>query len=411
MAPLPTITASFGTAALDTKAATSGTANPEAWFTDLLGGTVTASKVRVNASSAMRVPAVKRAVDLIGSTLATLPVRVLKRAGEGGQVPATDHPAFPIVHRRANAWTSAGKFRELLTRDALLHGDGYAAVIRVGGKPRELIHLPPGTVTVELHELTREPVYKVTVAGAVEVLSWRDVLHVMAPSLDGITGANPVHLGREAIGLAITLEAHAARLFGNGARPGGVISVPGDLGDKGAPKLKNSWQSTFGGEGSGGTAVLEGGAQFKAITLNSTDAQFLELRQHQVREIANVFGVPSTMLNDLANATLNNAEALGQAFRDETILPWVLSWEAALERALLTDEELDTYTIAFDTDALDRADLAAKSEALAKRRAAGVVTANEERRALNLPDHDEGNVLGSPYTTANAGKPEAPSNA
>ena len=402
-----TITATFGTASLETKAV-SGTSSPEPWFIELLGGNPTASKVRVNAHTAMRCPSVKRAVDLISGTLGVLPVRVLKRDDLGGQAPATDHPAFRMVHRRANPWTAAGELRKLLTRDALLHGDGFAAVVRVAGKPQDLIHLPPGTVSVELDELTREPVYKITVDGVVEALSWRDVLHVMAPSLDGVTGASAVSLGREAIGLALTLEAHAGRLFANGARPGGVIRLPKSLGDDAAARMKSSWQAAFSGEGSGGTAVLEEDADFKTITLSSVDAQFLELRQHQVREVANVFGLPSVLLNDIASATYKNAESLGQAFRDETILPWVVAWEAALERALLNENELDTHAITFDTDALDRADLAAKSEALAKRRAAGVVTANEERRTLNLPAHTGGDELGSPYTTANAAKPETP---
>lgn len=398
---------------LERKAApvvTSGTAAPEGWFLELLGARTTSAGVNVSPASAMSVPAVKRAVDLIGSTIGVLPAKVFKVTSGDERTPATDHPAYGIVYRKSNAWTSARKFRETLTRDALLHGDGFAAVMRIDGKPVELIHLPPGTVTVELDERTREPVYSVTNAGSTDLVSWRDVLHVMAPTLDGYTGASPVRLGREAIGLSVTLETHAARLFANGARPGGVIRLPKAVGDDAAKRMKASWQSAFGGEGSGGTAVLEEDADFKTITLTSVDAQFLELRQHQVREIANVFGIPATMLNDLSTATYSNAEALGQAYRDETILPWVSAWEAAYERVLLTDEEEGTHLIALDTDALDRADLSAKSEAMAKRRAAGATTANEERRHLNLPAKPEGDVLGSPYTTANAAPSETPAN-
>ncbi len=401
----PSITATFGGSPLEAKAApVSGTAFPESWFLDLLGGAPTASKVRVNAQTAMRCPPVARAVNLIANTLSVLPCQILA-ASEAGETPATDHPARSILARRANPWMSANAFRAQLTRDMLLHGDGYALVVRVAGRPVELHRLAPGIVTVELDEFTGEPLYRATIKGAVVPLDWRDVVHVMAPSLDGVTGASPVHLGRESIGLALTLEAHAARLFGNGACPSGLISVPGELGHPAVQRLKDSWQSTFSGAGSGGTAVLEAGATFSPITLSAVDAQFLELRQHQVREIANAFGVPATMLNDLSSATFSNAESLGQAFRDETILPVVHVWESALERALFTDEDFDTYRIKFDTDALDRADLAAKSEAAAKRRAAGLTTANEERAFLNLPARPDGDELGSPFTTANAGQP------
>lgn len=398
------ITASFGHTQLEVKSSpVSGTASPEAWFVDLLGGSATSSKVRVNARSAMSVPAVCRAVNLISGTIGVLPCRVLK-VDEKGETPATDHPAHSLVARRANPWTAANAFRVQLTRDMLLHGDGFGLVVRVAGRPIELHRLAPGTVTVALDEITGEPLYSATIKGAVIPLDWRDVIHVAAPSIDGVSGASPIHLGREAIGLSLTLEHHAARLFGNGARPGGVISVPGTLGDTAAPRMKASWQSAFGGEGSGGTAVLEGGASFSPITLSAVDTQFLELRQHQIREVANLFGVPPTMLGDLAQATFSNAESLGQAFRDECLLPIVNAWEAALERVLLTDEEFANFRVSLDTDALDRADLTAKSEAMAKRRAAGLTTANEERRALNLPARPDGEALGSPFTTANAGQ-------
>jgi len=175
---------------VETKAAViaSGTSAPEDWFLDLVGARITSAGVRVGPTSAMAVPAVKRAVDLIGSTVGILPVRVFSVSADEARTPVPDHPAFPLVYRTANPWTSARKFRETLTRDALLHGNGYAYVVRVGGQPRELIHLPPGTVTVELDELTREPFYRATVGAEARVLTWRDVLHVPAPSLDGVQG-------------------------------------------------------------------------------------------------------------------------------------------------------------------------------------------------------------------------------
>lgn len=397
------------TVSTETKAAVpSGTSAPEDWFVELMTGRPTSAGVLVGPGSAMTVPAVKRAVDLVGSTVGILPVRVFVIGADEARTPAPDHPAFPLVYRQVNAWTSARKFRETLTRDALLHGNGFAAVVRVGGQVRELIHLEPGTVSVDLDPRTREPFYRATLDGVSQLYTWRDMLHVAAPSLDGVQGASPVRLGREAIGLSLTLENYAGRLFANGARPGGLLRFPKALGETVAARIKRSWQAAFGNEGSGGTAVLEEGAEYQQITLSSVDAQFLELRQHQVREIANVYGVPAVLLNDLSSATFSNAEALGQAFRDESVMPWVVAWEAAYERVLLDEGELSTHAIVFDLEALDRADLSAKAEAIAKRRAAGITTANEERRALNFPVHANGNELGSPYTTANTAQPKVP---
>jgi HK97 family phage portal protein len=388
---------------LERKAApVSGVSAPEPWFMEALGIHATASKVVVSPSTAMRVPAVARAVNLIAGTIGILPARIFKVAADEARTPAADHPAFGLVHRFANPFTSARELRQTLTRDALLHGDGFAAVVRDGsGRPRELVHLPPGTCTADLDLVSREPFYRVSLTSGSDVLRWPDVLHLKAPSLDGIRGASPTSLGREAIGLSLVLEAYAARLFGNGARPGGLLRFPNALGEEAAGRMRRSWQTAFGGEGTGGTAILEQGAEYQPITLTSVDAEFMAQRRHQIREVANVFGLPSTMLGDTENQTYSNVEGLAQSFRDETILPWIAGWEDAYARVLLDENELSTHAVAFDLEALDRADLAAKAEAMAKRRAAGITTANEERRALNLPVHANGDELGSPFTTAN----------
>ena len=79
---------------------------------------------------------------------------------------------------------------------------------------------------------------------------------------------------REAIGLAIILEAYAGRLFANGARPSGALTVPGKLSPDAVTRIKASVQALHGGSNSGGTLVLEEGAKFDQTALSSVDAQF-----------------------------------------------------------------------------------------------------------------------------------------
>ena len=75
-----------------------------------------------------------------------------------------------------------------------------------------------------------------------------------------------------AIALNIVMERHAARLFGRGARPSGILRFPGKLGAETAKRIKASWQAAHAGENSGGTAVLEEDGQFQALTLSSVES-------------------------------------------------------------------------------------------------------------------------------------------
>ena len=84
-----------------------------------------------------------------------------------------------------------------------------------------------------------------------------DLIHIQSLSIDGITGTAPIHLCREAIATNLSVQRYVSRLFGQGARPSGVLSFPGKLGADTAKRIKASWQAAHSGTSSGGTAVLE----------------------------------------------------------------------------------------------------------------------------------------------------------
>lgn len=66
---------------------------------------------------------------------------------------------------------------------------------------------------------------------------------------------------------------------------------------------------------------LPGDAQFKQISLSSTDMQFLESRKFTVREICRFFGVhPSFVFDDTSN-NYKSAEMANVAFLSNTLNP------------------------------------------------------------------------------------------
>jgi HK97 family phage portal protein len=387
----------------DKKSSTS-LALPDAFTLEIFGRRLTISSQDVNPATAMSVPAVKAAVELISTTVGTLPAKIFERGAEGGKTVASAHPAYGLVHDDVNDWTSAGQLRALLTADALLHGNGYAYAVRVGGRVRELIRLDPRAVTVEVDDATGEPRYRVAEGSTQRLYAMADVLHVAAPfSHNGITGVSVIEHAREAIGLALVLERHAARLFGNGARPSGVLSVAGRLTTEAAQRLAAAWKGSHAGDSAGGTAVLEDGATFLPITFNSVDAQFAEMRTFQIVEVARAFRVPPSMLYEMGRATWSNAETANREFLQHSLLPWLRAWEAAYRRLLLSPEERTAFSVEFVVDDLLRADTAQRATAYSQFRAAGVMTANEVRALENLPPLPGGDVLANPYTSSSTG--------
>ncbi|WP_054006172.1 phage portal protein [Cypionkella psychrotolerans] len=363
--------------------------DPEAYA--LFGIASVASGVSVTRESAMRVPAVRRAVSLIAESVATLPFKAYTE----GKDPAKDHPAYGLVHDWANDWTSAEELREQLTSDALLTGHGFAQVSRNGeGKAVELHRMDPGAVSIE-YDSYGEPSYRVQLANADNaVLPFIDVLHIHT-----LRGVSPITLAREAIGLALAAEGHLAGFFKNGGRPSGVILHPNKLESDTSKKLAGSWFQSHGGENSGSTAVLDEGMTFHEINMKLADAEFSEVRREQVREIARAFNVPPALLYELSRGTWSNFEQSHRDFLTGTLRPWIARWQAAYTRVLLAPEERASFYIEATPDDLLSVEFAARATAYSQYRAMGAMTANEVRAGLNLPAMAEGNGLQNPFTS------------
>ncbi|KQN72393.1 phage portal protein [Devosia sp. Leaf64] len=370
----------------------------------LFGAAPTYTGKSVTAVNAMSVPAVSSAVELIAEAVGTLPAKLFVRNAEGKEADSA-HPAFRLVHDEANYWTSAAELRTQLTTDALLHDKGgFAVANRLSdGRVFEFNRIDPATVTPKADETTGEPFYLVKQGGTSKRYEYQDMLHIQA-----FGGKAPITRARNAIGLAMTLEEHASRLFGNGARPGGILSSEKPMKPEAAAGLLEMWALTHGGsENSGKPAILADGVKWLQTALTSVDAQFLEQRRYQVEEIARTFRVPPTMLFDLTRGTWSNTEEMRQGFLEQTLRPWLDAWAWSYARVLLTPEERTTRFVGFITDDLLTVNPTVRTEIYGKLVAMRAMTPNEVRAGLNMPALPGGDELANPYTTTGATAPDA----
>ncbi len=357
----------------------------------------TASKIAVSPTKALECVPVRAAVQLRCETLSSLPLRLYRRLEDGGKEKADDHPLYPLLHGRANAWTASSDFISSLERDSLLSGHGYALANRVdGGRIAELIRLAPDRVKVELGD-GDEPSYVVSLkGGGTRTYRWSDVLHV-----SGFDGLSAVRQAREAIGIYAALEAHTGRIMANGARPSGVLQTKDTLKEPVLKRLKESWAKFHAGESAGGTAILESGLEFKPLTFSSVDLQFAELRQYQLVEIARAFAVPPILIGDYSRATWSNFEPSAQAYLSFCLVPRIKAWTGAIARLLSPEEQRDLGA-EFETGALVQADIAKRFAAYASAISSRILSPNEVRELENRGPYAGGDTYANPNVTSGA---------
>ncbi len=361
----------------------------------IFGVTPSASGVAVDAMAALRVPAIQNGVRVIAEAVGQLDLQLFRDDGTGPKrVEPKDHPVARVLER-PNPFTGAFEFQRQLAADMLLWGNGLALIVRVRDEVRELYRIDPRSCTIEIDQVTGEPKYIVSMhPGGTQTYSYRDVIHLRNLTLDGFRGLGLVNLAQETIGLSTVLQRHAAKLFGRGARPSGVLEYAKTLSEQVAKKLKAQFEGQHGGaENSGGTLVLEDGMSFKPLTFSSTDAQFIEMRRFEVLEAARLLKLPPHLLADMQfSAGRANVEDLGMQFLSGVLSPILELYEDAIERTLLTDEERDSYCVEFDESDLIRADTEKRFAAYKTGTETGVYTINEARAKEGLPPIEGGDT-------------------
>lgn len=355
-------------------------------------GYESASGATVTTETAMRNTSLFRAVSLISYAIGMLPLQLID---EATKKKADSHPLYRLLHREPNNWQTAFDFRTLMQLRALLKGNAYALIIRSRdvrtGKDKivRLVPLDPDKVTPE-QQADWSVRYKYQPAqGAQRWFEPHEIFHLRGLSLDGLNGLSLVKQARDAIGLALSAEMAAGRLFKNGAFVGGALRHPGKLSDTSFDSLKASMAEKEGADNAGKTLILEEGMEYQQFGQNARDAQMTELRKMQVEEIARVTGVPRPLLMVDETSWGSGIEALGRFFVQYALGPWFEAWQQAAERSLLTDDEKDRFSIKFNAGALlrgstkDQADFFAK--ALGAGGAPGWMSPNEVRDLQDMP--------------------------
>lgn len=335
---------------------------------------------------------------LISTLCAAAPLHAYSVGADGDRSRLRDHAAERLLNGFANPWQASPDFIREMTLEALFEGDAYARVVRVRGESRELHILR--NVSPETDDFTGEPRYKITGKnGQQEVLKYSDVIHLRSPS-----GGAPTKQANGDIELGLLLERSARNLFKNGGRPAGILTFTVKVDAATAKEARKSWNEDS--DLNGGIAVLGGGVKFEPLTMTSTDAEHLSNRQHQVLATARHYGLSPTLLAELADASLNNAEALGRQTIQFAVGPWLQQWAGAVTRCLVKPEDRAGTYLEHETGGITAADAKATAEALRLLVGGPLLSANEGRGRLNAGKIEGGEKLypvqgASPNATGN----------
>lgn len=383
------------------------TAMGDAGFYELLRtaiggfGGATKSGASVNVDTALQVSVVMACVRVIAEGVAQVPFRLMRETPDGRtRLPAKDHPLYQVLFKKPNRWQTSFAFRETMAINAVLLGNAYAFINRIGADNRiyELIFLPSNRVRCEILDDGTFLYHLTGRDGSYRILNESQVWHLRGPSLDGLVGMHILNLAREAVGLAMAAEETQANLHKKGVRTSGVYSVEGTLNPEQYKALREWVVREFSNDAA--PMILDRNAKWNPTTMTGVDAQHLETRKHQIEEVCRNFRVMPIMAGQADKAaTYASAEQMFIAHLVHTLTPWYERIEQSADCQLLTDREREQgYYTFLDSSAMLRGALKDTAEYLYKNVSIGNMTRNEARAHLDLNPIDG---LDEPLTPMN----------
>jgi len=323
---------------------------------------------------------VHRAVRLVAEAAASLPL-VLK--AEGREL--ASHPLLSLL-TRPNPREGGQRFLESLYGHLMVSGNAYVEAASVEGSPRELHALRPDRMRVVPGPDGWPAAYEYAV-GAQTIRFAVSAGEAVPPILhltlfhpaDDHYGLSPMEAAATALDIHNAAGAWNKALLDNAARPSGALVVGGAaLTDAQFDGLKGELENNYQGAGNAGRPLLlEGGLDWKPLSLSPKDMDFVEAKAAAAREIALAFGVPPLLLGLPGDSTHANYAEANRAFYRQTVIPLVKRTAEALAH-WLAPAYGEALQLEPDLDAIEA--LADERESLWRRVSAAAFLSEDEKR-------------------------------
>ncbi|RMD03233.1 phage portal protein [Clostridium autoethanogenum] len=363
-----------------------------------------ADNTTIDANTAMSFTAVFACNRVLSETLASCPIFLYEKDSKGNRVQVTDAPEYQLMHYTPNPEMTPGQFKETGMSNMNLGGNFIAQkVFNLHGDLLELRPILWNRVRIDIDKDTGRLLYFID--GKTEPKTRDEILHIPGLTLDGYIGVTPLTYAALTIDIGLSQDKFERSFYLNRASTSGIFQYPNELGDEAFKRLKKDIKKNYTGLSNAGVPmILEGGGQFKEVTMKLTDAQFLESKRFRIEDVCRIFRIPLHLVQDLTRSTNNNIEHQSLEFIVYTMLPWFKRWEENLNLQLLSNEsKRKNRYFEFKVDALLRGDAQTRASAYAQGRQWGWLSVNDIRRLENMDPIENGDIYLQPLNMSEAG--------
>ena len=336
--------------------------------------------------------AVFACVSLISKDIGKLPLK-LKEIVQGVLVDAKTPRALARLMGKPNKFQTWQQFNENWSINLLLRGNAYILKRRdVFGEVIELVVLNSDLVSVLVddfgnvfYQLRSE---KLAQSGD-DILPASEIIHDRINAFyHPLVGLTPITACALASKQGLAILNSSAQFFGNGAKPSGILTAAGPISQETATKIRDRWNTNYGGNNIGKIAVLGDGLTYAPIAMTASDSKLIEQLEMSARMVCTAFNVPPFKIGITDVGSGSKVADLNEIYYSDCLQAYIEARENLLDDGL----DLKKYKLNCEMDltTLIRMDMQSKIDYYGKGIGSGIFSPNEARKEFGYLPVDGG---------------------
>jgi HK97 family phage portal protein len=331
-------------------------------------------KDSVDRETALNIPAISACVNMIADTVSALKVKLYRRSGDKIEEILDDRRTF-LLNEDTGDTLDAVQFKKAMVMDMFLGRGGYAYVNRRAGTVLSIHYVENEKIGFHRNS---DPIFKdyQMEVGGLSYEPWQFIT-LLRNTRNGCYGKSIIEESPELLEIIYGSQQFEKNLVKTGGNKKGFLQAKSRVEKSVIEAIKNAFRHLY-SNNTDNVIVLNDGLEFKESSNTSVEMQMNENKETNSKDVCKVFLIPPSIING------NSSEEDKKQYYQGCIMPILVRFATAINRAMLTEDEKRSMFFAFDDTDLTKGDIEKRFAAYKTALDAGFMQVDEVRRNEKL---------------------------
>ncbi len=329
----------------------------------------------VDRDTVMNIPAIAACINMIADTVSTLKIKLYKRNGDRIEEVADDPRTF-LLNDDTGDTLDAVQFKKAMVVDMFLSRGGYAFVNWIGGQVQSIHYVEAERIGFRKNT---DPIFKdyQLEVGGYTYEPWQ-FIKLLRNTRNGCYGKPITEESPELMDIIYSSQKYEKNLVKTGGNKKGFLKAKSRVAKEVIDMLKEAFRRLY-ANNTENVVVLNDGLEFQESSSTSVEMQLNENKETNNKDACKIFLIPPSIIN--GNSTVEDKKQYFQG----CIMPVLVRFSTAINRAMLREDEKTTMFFAFDDTDLTKGDIEKRFAAYKIALDSGFMQLDEVRKNEKLP--------------------------